>query len=236
MAATARHTALTAEDFLRSHVVPAVFPGVRPLTVRSRTAVCPNGGSGSSKGASASAPPVLFPIERTGTGAEQIKAWGGRLYGRLRSSRAERLALTRLLDLYLPFLRSDRLELRQGPAGPGVFARKRIKRGARLLLGGRRARLSDRDLRTLQRKQLDFSVVKAEDRRTYSLVGPVSLLNCGCVACVNVQEVDNWSRVQIVADIDVGEELLVSYCSSCSDPTCDSKHFLCPACKEHNCC
>jgi hypothetical protein len=178
----------------------------------------------------------LFPIERTGTGAEQVEAWGGRLYGRLRSSRAERLALTRHLDLYLPFLRSDRLELRQGPAGPGVFARKRIKRGARLPLGGRRARLSDRDLRTLQRKKLDFSVVKAEDRRTYSLVGPVSLLNCGCVACANVEEVNNWSRVQVVADIDAGEELLVSYCSSCSDPACDSKHFLCPACKEHHCC
>jgi hypothetical protein len=100
----------------------------------------------------------------------------------------------------------------------------------------RRARLSDRDLQTLQRKKLDFSTVKAEDRRTYSLVGPVSLLNCGCVACTNVQEVDHWSRVQVVADIDAGEELLVSYCSSCSDRTCDSKHFLCPACKEHHCC
>jgi hypothetical protein len=206
------------------------------MTVRSRTAVSHSGGIGSNKDAPASAPPMLFPIERTGSSAEQVEAWGGRLYGRLRSSRAERLALTRLLDLYLPFLRCDRLELRQGPAGPGVFARKRIKRGARLPLGGRRARLSDRDLRTLQRKHLDFSVVKTGDRRTYSLVGPVSLLNCGCVACVNVQEVDNWSRMQVVADIDAGEELLVSYCSSCSDPTCDSKRFLCPACKEHNCC
>jgi hypothetical protein len=60
-----------------------------------------------------------------------------------------------------------------------VFARKRIKRGARLPLDGQRARLSDRDLRTLERKHLDFSTVKAGDRRTYSLVGPVSLLNCG---------------------------------------------------------
>jgi hypothetical protein len=135
----------------------------------------------------------------------------------------------------MPLLRSDRLELRLGPAGRGVFARKRIKRGTRLPLDGRRVRLSDRDLRTLERKHLDFSVVKAGDR-TYSLVGPVSLLNYGCVACTNVQEVDNWSRVQGVADIDAGEELLVSYCSACSDPTCDSKRFLCPACKEHNCC
>jgi hypothetical protein len=65
------------------------------------------------------------------------------IWARLRSSRAERLALTRLLDLYLPFLRSERLELRQGPAGPGVL-RVNVSRVV--------------DLATLQRKQLDFSI------------------------------------------------------------------------------
>lgn len=87
---------------------------------------------------------MLFPIEPAGTSTDQIQALGSRLYGRLRSHRAERLALTRLLDLYLPFLRCDRLELRQGPAGPGVC----LCASASSVVHGYRCANSTRDYRS----------------------------------------------------------------------------------------